>query len=81
MIVGSLVPEAEGFKVFVVDSGSTAHARQVTIGARTDSTAEVLTGLRAGERVVTYGAYGVEDSVKVATPGAAPRASAGTARP
>jgi multidrug efflux pump subunit AcrA (membrane-fusion protein) len=39
----------------------------VTIGARTDSTAEITEGLKGGERVVTYGAYGVEDSVKVTT--------------
>ena len=77
----ALVPEAEGFKVFVVDSASIAHAREVTIGARTDSTAEVLTGLKAGERVVTYGAYGVEDSVKVATSAAPTRASADTSHP
>jgi RND family efflux transporter MFP subunit len=77
----ALVPDAEGFKVFVVDSSSVAHARQVTIGARTDSTAEVLTGLKAGERVVTYGAYGVDDSVKVATSATPARASADTSRP
>ena len=77
----ALVPDAEGFKVFVVDSGSIAHARQVTIGARTDSTAEILTGLKAGERVVTYGAYGVEDSVKVATSAASTPPSADTSRP
>jgi RND family efflux transporter MFP subunit len=77
----ALVPEAEGYKVFVVDSSSVAHARPVTIGARTDSTTEVLTGLKAGERVVTYGAYGVEDSVKVATTAASTRPSADTSRP
>ena len=77
----ALVPEAEGFKVFVVDSGNIAHARAVTIGARTDSTAEILTGLKAGERVVTYGAYGVDDSVKVAVPAAATRAANDTSRP
>jgi hypothetical protein len=43
----------------------------VTVGARTDSTAEITEGLKVGERVVTYGAYGVEDSVKVTTASAA----------
>ena len=61
----ALVPDGEGFKVFVVDSASIAHEQRVTVGARTDSTVEVLEGLKGGERVVTYGAYGVEDSVKV----------------
>ena len=61
----ALVPEGEGFKVFVVDVAGVAHQRLVTVGARADSLAEITGGLRAGEKVVTYGAYGVEDSVKV----------------
>jgi membrane fusion protein (multidrug efflux system) len=63
--VEALVPGGEGFKVFVVDSAGMAHEREVKIGARTSKFAEVLEGLAAGERVVTYGAYGLEDSVKV----------------
>jgi RND family efflux transporter MFP subunit len=69
----SLVPEGEGFKVFVVDDSNVAHAQEVKVGARSDSTAEVIEGLKGGERIVTYGAYGVEDSVKVT---AAPPAKA-----
>jgi RND family efflux transporter MFP subunit len=61
----ALVPEGDGFKVFVVDAGRIAHAQVVTVGARTDSTAEITNGLKAGDRVVTYGAYGVADSAKV----------------
>jgi len=71
----ALVPDGEGFRVFVVDSASVAHARPVTVGARADSTAEITTGLVAGERVVTYGAYGVDDGVKV-TAARAPSAPA-----
>jgi hypothetical protein len=63
----ALVPDGEGFKVFVVDSASVAHATAVTVGARTAKVAEITDGLAGGERVVTYGAYGVEDSVKVST--------------
>jgi cobalt-zinc-cadmium efflux system membrane fusion protein len=63
----ALVPEGEGFQVFVVDASNIAHSQEVRVGARTDSTAEILEGLKVGERVVTYGAYGVEDSVKVTT--------------
>lgn len=63
----ALVPEGEGFKVFVVDTADVAHERAVTIGGRTASMVEILSGLRAGERVVTYGAYGVADSAKVVT--------------
>jgi RND family efflux transporter MFP subunit len=60
-----LVPDGEGFKVFVVDQHGLARARAVTIGARADSLVEITSGLVAGETVVTYGAYGMEDSVKV----------------
>jgi membrane fusion protein (multidrug efflux system) len=61
----ALVPEGDGCKVFVVDAASIAHAQVVTVGARTDSTAEITSGVKAGDRVVTYGAYGVEDRAKV----------------
>jgi RND family efflux transporter MFP subunit len=70
----ALVPEGDGFKVFVVDAAGVAHARPVSVGGRTDKVAEILSGLSAGERIVTYGAYGVEDSVKIA-----PLQPAGTA--
>lgn len=75
----ALVPEGEDFKVFVVDAAGIAHERKVTVGGRTDRVAEITEGLTSGERVVTYGAYGVSDSAKVvpakesATPAAAPR--------
>jgi len=61
----ALVPEGEGFKVFVVGADGLAHARDVTVGARRDSLVEVTSGLTAGETVVSYGAYGVQDSARV----------------
>ena len=61
----ALVPDGEDFKVFVVDSARTAHERKVSVGGRTDKVAEITRGLNGGERVVTYGAYGVSDSAKV----------------
>jgi membrane fusion protein (multidrug efflux system) len=79
----ALVPDGEGFKVFVVDTENVAHQQPVSVGARTDSSAEITEGLKGGERVVTYGAYGVEDSVKVTT-ASAPKGKAPaetTARP
>jgi len=63
----ALVPDGEGFKVFVVDSAGIAHSRSVKLGGRADSGAWVREGLKAGERVVTKGAYGVDDSAKVVT--------------
>jgi len=64
----ALVPEGEGYRVFVVDSAGVAHARDVRVGARGDSVVEIVAGLKAGERVVTIGAYGVQDSAHVTSP-------------
>jgi membrane fusion protein (multidrug efflux system) len=61
----ALVPAGDEFQVFVVDSAGIAHARPVKVGARSESLAEVVAGLAAGETVVTAGAYGVEDGAKI----------------
>ena len=63
--VSALVPEGDEFKVFVVAPGNIARERRVTLGRRNETSAEVTSGLAAGEVVVTEGAYGLEDSVKV----------------
>ncbi len=63
--VEALVPEGEAFRVFVVDSAGMAHARPVVVGGRSETRAEIVQGLVAGERVVTTGAYGVTDSAKI----------------
>lgn len=72
--LASLVPEGDEYKVFVVDPNGIAHEREVKVGGRTNAIAEITEGLRAGERVVTTGAYAVEDSAKVVplTPTSAP---------
>jgi RND family efflux transporter MFP subunit len=69
----SLVPTGEGFKVFVVDEKGIAESRPVKIGGRTDHAAWITDGLKAGERVVTQGAYGVDDSTKVQTEDGRPK--------
>jgi membrane fusion protein (multidrug efflux system) len=63
--VEALVPDGDGFKVFVVDPKGVVHSRPVTVGGRTEKIAEIRSGLSGGENVVTYGAYGLEDGVKV----------------
>jgi len=63
--VEALVPEGDGFRVFVVDSARVAHARAVTVGGRSESLVEILSGVAAGETVITTGAYGMEDGVTV----------------
>jgi RND family efflux transporter MFP subunit len=65
--VEALVPDGEGFRVYVVDSSGTAHARPVIVGARSEAQAEIVSGLAAGETVVTTGAYGVTDSARIGT--------------
>ena len=66
--VAALVPAGDGFQLFVVDSAGVAHTRPVTVGGRSEALAEILTGLKAGETVVTTGAYGVEDGAKIVRP-------------
>jgi RND family efflux transporter MFP subunit len=61
----ALVPEGDGFKVFVVDPQGIAQGRDVTVGGRTTTVAEITRGLTPGERVVAYGAYGVQDSARI----------------
>ena len=61
----ALVPEGDQFKVFVVDANGVAHEQEVKVGARSDAGVEIVEGLHAGDRIVTLGAYGVQDSAKV----------------
>jgi RND family efflux transporter MFP subunit len=68
--LAALVPTGEAFKVFVVDDKGIAESRPVKIGGRTDTGAWITDGLKAGEKIVTTGAYGVDDSTKVETGGA-----------
>ena len=66
--VEALVPEGEGYRVFVVDAQGRAAARDVTIGGRTEHDVEILSGLKGGETVVTRGAFGLEDGARVTAP-------------
>jgi RND family efflux transporter MFP subunit len=60
----ALVPDGDGFRVYVV-KGGVAYATPVEIGARGDSLVQIVKGLSVGQTVVTTGAYGLEDSSKV----------------
>jgi RND family efflux transporter MFP subunit len=66
--VEALVPDAGGYKVFVVNKAGTALERSVKVGERTPTKVEILEGLSGGEMVVTQGAFGVEDSATVKKP-------------
>lgn len=68
----ALVPAGEGFQVFVVDANGTAHARSVTVGGTDAGRVRVTSGLKVGERIVTQGAYGVDDGARIVAPVALP---------
>lgn len=68
----ALVPDGETFKVFVVDATQHAHEQEVKVGGRSEKGVEITEGLKAGDRIVTTGAYAVSDSAKVVPMTAAP---------
>lgn len=60
VIPASSVVDDGGFPVvFVMDGGETFFKRRVAVGARDGARVEVLSGVQAGERVVSRGAYEV----------------------
>jgi RND family efflux transporter MFP subunit len=79
--IEALVPQGDAFQVFVVDANNIAHARDVKVGGKTDTSVEITEGLKAGERIVTYGAYGVQDSAKVVPPTVVPAQGDSAAKP
>lgn len=62
----AVVPDGDAFRLYVVDSANVAHARAVTVGARRNGRVEITAGVVVGERIVTDGAYQVDDGVHVA---------------
>lgn len=57
-------------KVYVVDGGNVAHLRKVTAAPIDDYEVRVLSGVHAGELVVTAGGYGLPDNTQVNPAGA-----------
>lgn len=69
----ALLTAADGStSVMVIGADHKAHARAVTVGARAAGLAQIIKGLRAGEEVITTGAYGLDEGTAVR---AAPAAS------
>ena len=52
-------------QVFVVDDQNVAHLRDVETGLSDDNNVEILSGLSAGETVVTVGGYLLSDGAEV----------------
>lgn len=60
--------------VFVVGPDSIAHQRKIGRGVRDDGRTEIEGDLKAGDRVVTTGAFGLQDGMRVVPAGNANRA-------
>jgi len=68
----AVLPSDEGgTMVLVVDDKNVAHRTPVQIGVREPEMVQVLSGVAAGDRVVTVGGLGLDDkaSVRVMKPG------------
>ena len=63
-----------GMSVMVLGSDQRAHQRTVKLGVRNGALVQITTGLKAGEQVITAGAYGLPDNTRV-------RVETGTAPP
>ncbi|HWZ46006.1 MAG TPA: efflux RND transporter periplasmic adaptor subunit [Candidatus Saccharimonadales bacterium] len=62
----ALLDAAEGTaQVMVIDSTGHAQKREVKTGFESGQQVQILSGIKAGEEVVTQGAYGLPDKVKV----------------
>ena len=63
--IKALVPDGEGFKVFVVDEEGVSHQTPVKVGGRTATVVRIAEGLKAGQIVVVEGAFGMTDGGKI----------------
>lgn len=69
--------------VMVVDSNAIAHQRDIQTGITDGTNVQVVSGLKAGETVVTTGAYAMADGtkVKILPPGASESSASGATQP
>ena len=65
--VEAVLTKGAAKSVFVLGPDSVVHARAVTVGASTDTSAQILSGLSAGDSVVTTGASALSDGQRVRT--------------
>ncbi|HEX4038268.1 MAG TPA: efflux RND transporter periplasmic adaptor subunit [Acidobacteriaceae bacterium] len=63
--IAILLTNARQKAVMVVDKDSVAHLTPVTVGVVDGDNTQILTGLSAGQRIVTQGAYGLDDGTQV----------------
>jgi membrane fusion protein, multidrug efflux system len=61
----AVIPELSGYKVFVVTGDSKVEERQISIGTRTDTSVQVVNGLKEGDLVLTTGVLQVRSGMAV----------------
>lgn len=66
--IEALVPDPDGYKVYVVDQSGMVIGRVVKAGGRTETRVEIIAGLKGGEKIVSQGAFALQDSARVAQP-------------
>ncbi len=62
---GAIIPDLAASYVFVVGADNVAHRRRVTLGLSDLGRVELLSGVTAGEQVVTVGQFRLRDGDKV----------------
>lgn len=62
-------PDSNAGIVMVVDKQMVAHERKVTVGIKSGDIMQIVSGLKAGETVVTDGNYALPDGTKVVVKG------------
>ena len=60
-----LTAEEGSTSVMVAGSDSRAHSQKVAVGIRQGSEVQITQGLKAGDRVITTGAYGLPDNTRI----------------
>jgi multidrug efflux pump subunit AcrA (membrane-fusion protein) len=61
----AIIHDGDETFVFVAGSDNKAHKQAVTIGLQTRELAEVKTGLKAGDLVITHGQDGLPDGAAI----------------
>ncbi len=68
----AIVVQGDSLAIFTVGPDSIAHQQRVQTGIHQGGRTEVTEGLQAGQTVVTTGAYGLRDSMRVRPAGGTP---------
>ena len=62
----AILPSDEGGeKVMLVGADSAAHDQKVEVGVRTADEAQIVTGVKPGDKVIVSGALGLDDKAKI----------------